>query len=107
MCARDGIALVMKIEISGRAGNRIISHSLYVHLLKTKWFKRHITLSSAVKLIRGSMNFEPESGAGHSMPVLPKEHKEFRAFKYQMRKTKKTCNKANNKNIIIIIIIIK
>lgn len=75
MCARAGIALAMKREISGRAGNRIISHSLYVHLLKTKWFKRHVKLSSGVKLIHGGMNFEPESGAGHRLPVLPKEYR--------------------------------
>jgi len=65
-----------------------------VNLLKTKWFKRHVKLSSGVKLIRGGMNFEPESGAGHSMPVLPKQHTEFRAVKNQMRMTNKTWNKA-------------
>lgn len=94
MCARAGIALAMKREISGRAGKRIISHSLHVHLLKTKWFKRYVKLSSGVKLIHGGMNFEPESGADHSMQVLPKQHTEFRAVKHQMRMTNKTWNKA-------------
>jgi len=94
VCARAGIALAMKREISGRAGSSIISHPLYVHLLKTKWFQRHVKLSSGVKLIRGGMNFEPEAGAGHSMPVLPKVHTEFRALKHQVRKTNKTWNNA-------------